>query len=612
MGTLNGTYGSGRKPFRKRDETAGLEPVIERSWRRCAADGLDMAGRADDAVYGGTELKQRRERQEHLVAYALPELENIRQQIAHTNSTVILTDAEGVLLQRLGDAEFHRRAETVALQPGACWNESARGTNAIGTAITERLPVNVHRGEHYLECNAFLTCAASPILDPAGSLIGILDISGDQDARQMHSLGLVQMSTTMIENRLLEEHFDEALYLYFHPRPEFLGTLGQGIAAFAGDGRLLATNTCARRLLDLTSTIHGCTGFEDLFGVPLEWIFRCPGETGPNLETPSGIRLHTRTRLRQPHARPTPIPSPLPTTGRIEHGDPTVATAAERAHRVLTRDIPVLIEGETGTGKEHLARMLHDYGPRADGAFVAINCAALPESLIESELFGYVPGAFTGAKREGQTGKLVEADGGTLFLDEIGDMPLPLQSRLLRVLQDKQVVPVGGNQPRPVSFSLVSATHRDLRALVAAGEFRSDLYYRLNGLQVEMPPLRRRRDLSRLIHALLAEEDPEARICPEALELMLGHPWPGNCRQLSFVLRTALALRDDAEPLEPRHLPGDFHKDLTGRDEECGSSLQAVTDQVIREAVEANGGNVSAAARALGINRSTIYRRLQR
>ncbi|MBA1149387.1 GAF domain-containing protein, partial [Ectothiorhodospiraceae bacterium WFHF3C12] len=245
---------------------AGLDPTIEQSWRRCAANGLPLDFRADEATYGGGELQQRREERERLIAYALPELENIQQQIAGTNSTVILTDPEGVLLHRLGDADFHRRAEAVALRPGACWHETARGTNAIGTAIHERRPVSVHRAEHYLECNTFLTCAASPILDPTGTLVGLLDISGDQAARQMHSLGLVRMATTMIENRLLEDHFSEALYVYFHPRPEFLGTLGQGIAAFAGDGRLLAANACARRLLSVDEAAGA--GFEALFDMP--------------------------------------------------------------------------------------------------------------------------------------------------------------------------------------------------------------------------------------------------------------------------------------------------------------------------------------------------------
>ncbi|MBA1149250.1 sigma 54-interacting transcriptional regulator, partial [Ectothiorhodospiraceae bacterium WFHF3C12] len=317
--------------------------------------------------------------------------------------------------------------------------------------------------------------------------------------------------------------------------------------------------------------------------------------------------LHTRTRLRlggRVSRRSRPIRPP-----EEPAEDGMVASALQQARRVLARDIPVLVEGETGTGKEYFARRLHEGGPHAAGEFVAVNCAALPESLIESELFGYAPGAFTGARREGHPGKLAEADGGTLFLDEIGDMPLALQSRLLRVLQERQIVPVGGSRPLRVEFTLISATHRDLRQLVAAGEFRSDLYYRLNGLRVALPPLRERSDLRALVQKLLHASEPGAEIDDDALSLLLEHPWPGNCRQLEFVLRTALALREGDGPLQAHHLPDDFRAELSAASSAGG--LQAAKDNMIREAVEAHGGNVAAAARALGINRSTIYRRLR-
>jgi len=254
---------------------------------------------------------------------------------------------------------------------------------------------------------------------------------------------------------------------------------------------------------------------------------------------------------------------------------------------------------------------------------VSINCAAVPESLIESELFGYEQGAFTGASRKGSPGKIAQAHGGTLFLDEIGDMPLHLQSRLLRVLQERRVVPLGASQGIDVDFDLISATNQNLRERVARGAFRADLYYRLNGLLLRLPPLRRRSDLQALVsHLLELEADGELpEVSPDVLSVFGCHPWPGNIRQLGNVLRTALAMRDGAEPLEIRHLPEDFLHDAQQEEGDlgddapipipAGSSLQDLEHEAIAAAMGRYGGNVSAAARALGISRTTLYRKLQ-
>ena len=244
---------------------------------------------------------------------------------------------------------------------------------------------------------------------------------------------------------------------------------------------------------------------------------------------------------------------------------------------------------------------------------MAVNCAALPEGLIESELFGYEEGAFTGARRRGSLGKIEQAHGGTLFLDEIGDMPLALQARLLRVLQERSVTPLGGNKARPVEFSLVSATNQKLREKVERGEFRSDLYYRLNGLTVNLPPLRQRADLPALLELLLQIEHAEhAEFTEEVMAIFKVHPWPGNIRQLHNVLRTALAL-SGGEPITELHLTQDFMDDM-GRAEEAAeerATLDDMAGEAIRAALKAHEGNVSAAARQLGISRNTMYRRMK-
>jgi transcriptional regulator with PAS, ATPase and Fis domain len=307
--------------------------------------------------------------------------------------------------------------------------------------------------------------------------------------------------------------------------------------------------------------------------------------------------------------------------GRLAHGDARVRRAIDRAHCIIDKPIPLLIQGESGVGKEMFAKAFHCSGGRADRPFVALNCAAIPEPLIESELFGYVGGAFTGARKEGATGKIVQACGGTLFLDEIGDMPLSLQVRLLRVLQEREVIPLGGVQPVPVNVSLICATHHHLMDAVANGRFREDLYYRINGLTVTLPPLRERSDILQLAEIMLESCSPPGvtlRLSPDTRHLIARHSWPGNLRQLNNAIRVAAALLDEDETVvQPIHLPEDLFDTADEVTTEQAYSprsgignLRATTRSAIEQALARTGGNISAAARLLGISRNTLYRRI--
>jgi len=316
----------------------------------------------------------------------------------------------------------------------------------------------------------------------------------------------------------------------------------------------------------------------------------------------------------------TPTP-PDCALGRLAHGDARVRRAIDRAHCIINKPIPLLIQGESGVGKEMFAKAFHCSGGRADRPFVALNCAAIPEQLIESELFGYVGGAFTGARKEGATGKIVQACGGTLFLDEIGDMPLSLQVRLLRVLQEREVIPLGGVQPVPVNVSLICATHHHLMDAVAHGRFREDLYYRINGLTVTLPPLRERSDILQLAELMLEASSPPGvslQLSPDARQLIARHDWPGNLRQLNNAIRVAAALLDEDETVVlPIHLPEELFEAPDGSSlaQPCatrsgGGNLRATTRSAIEQALARTGGNISAAARLLGISRNTLYRRI--
>jgi transcriptional regulator with PAS, ATPase and Fis domain len=309
---------------------------------------------------------------------------------------------------------------------------------------------------------------------------------------------------------------------------------------------------------------------------------------------------------------------------KLNCGDPKMAAAIDKVSKVLAHAIPILIMGETGTGKEWFAQAVHKDSPQADGPFVAVNCASMPETLIESELFGYEDGAFTGARKSGQIGKVLQADGGTLFLDEIGDMPLPLQARLLRVLQERVVTPLGSRKSIPVHVAIICATNRNLREMIAAGSFREDLYYRLNGMVVKLPALRERNDLEAIIGNIIAvaSRDEKVSVAPQVMELFKQYAWPGNFRQLTNLLRTALILAGDTGEIRYEHLPDDFLEDIVPTDENRlrngieqlvsdGRKLEELNLSVIQQTLQSHHGNVSATARALGVSRNTIYRKIQ-
>jgi transcriptional regulator of acetoin/glycerol metabolism len=623
--------------------------IIETSHRRSLDYGLRPESPADFCPMMRSDLSLLIEQNRLLHAHAVPAMETLYQQIVNTHNMVILTDATGVIVHSLGDDDFLEKANRVALQPGVAWSEASKGTNAIGTAIAEKSPALVHADQHYLAANHFLTCSAAPIADHMGNVIGVLDVSGDQRSFHKHTMALVRMSALMIENQLFSATFEDAITLHFHTRPEFIGTLMEGIASFSPGGRFLAANRNGLFQLGLPFAALQSHTFSSLFGLPVSALYDHYRTAAPgllNLCMHNGVRVVGRAQLRlangvfqQSLASERPAPANAAVAANqaaaqarrlsglryLRTGDPQLELVIDKVTRVLGRDIPIMIMGETGTGKELLAQAIHNDSPRAMSPFVAVNCASIPETLIESELFGYEDGAFTGARKKGAVGKILQANGGTLFLDEIGDMPFSLQARLLRVLQERTVTPLGSDKSIPVNVELICATNHNLRERMAKGLFREDLYYRLNGLVVKLPPLRERTDLETVVRKILATESDNGRyhVSPEILALFRQHRWPGNFRQLTNLLRTALVMAGDEHEICLRHMPDDFLDDIeqeqplainSGAGAERllaqGANLEEMEQSVILKSLEANGGNVSATARALGVSRNTIYRKI--
>ncbi len=619
---------------------------VARSWQRSLQAGLMPAGRAREAQHSSqTELARTLSANHALLSHSRPVMEYLYAQVRHSQAMVILADRYGTLMHTLGHPDFLTRAERVALSGGASWNETHRGTNAIGTALAESAAIEIQGAEHFFSRNDFLTCSAVPLLSARGEVMGVLDISGDYQHRSPYTLGLVDMASRMIENRLLSATCKSVVRVHLHAQQEGIGTVGEGIIALSGDGWIVGANRSALELLDMHHADIGTLCLADRLNTSLDALLarhhRKPGQVMA-VEGHSGkhwyLVLHpdpitvpplARTRGRTagvPAQRTTPSAA-LDALQALDSGDSRWRAVADKVRKVIDKPIALLIQGESGVGKELLARAAHASGARALQPFVAINCAAVPENLIEAELFGYAPGAFSGARREGSPGRIREADGGTLFLDEIGDMPLPLQARLLRVLQERQVSPLGAGPTVPVDFALVCASHRKLPQEVAEGRFRSDLYYRINGLTVALPALREREDFAALTQKLLQHSGaaPELVIAADVMQALQTYAWPGNLRQYANVLQTACALLDASEScIDWQHLPDDITEALKapGRSETRSATLrtnesitvthnlQELSRQTIRQAIDSSCGNLSQAAKRLGISRQTLYRRL--
>ncbi|MEY1662819.1 sigma-54-dependent Fis family transcriptional regulator [Isoalcanivorax beigongshangi] len=599
-----------------------LRDAIQASWQRSINHGVRMNAGCEingERRYSSDDLY---EANRILVDAAVPVLEQLSGHLRQRpeRSLLILANAEARVLAIEGHSSTHPTLRDLA--PGVCWSECHRGTNALGTALVEQKPTLIGYGEHFLDRLSPFSCTAVPIRKPDGSVHGVIDLTQMGPLPQPEDwFSLLNLSANYIERRLFSSQYADHLVIAFHPRQQYLDSSWQGLLALDDDGRILALNDPACQLF-AQSRDHLVgkradrlvAGYRDLLkSVRL-------GGVG-TFATPRGSFFY-----KVLHVRPSPLQAPVARPRVADNsdareqlqalagGNSSYATQLRMASRALANGLPILLQGETGSGKEWVARRLHDASPRADKPFVAVNCAAIPETLIESELFGYRDGAFTGARRGGMVGRLQQAHGGTLFLDEVGDMPLALQARLLRVLQERRVAPLGAGEEQELDITLICATHRDLKQLVGTEQFREDLYYRVHGLSVMLPPLRERHDFDALCDTIMATHNDAPPALDEPLATLLrGYHWPGNLRQLDMVLRTALALWEPEDgPLGLMHLPATTRAELENDDQPArGSSIRDSERATIRQAMAVHQGNVSRAAKALDISRATLYRKLK-
>jgi sigma-54 dependent transcriptional regulator, acetoin dehydrogenase operon transcriptional activator AcoR len=535
------------------------DPAVVQSWMRCLNDyRLDPEHRGEARILPETVLKEHQQEAEDLLSIARFGMEDLYRRVNSMGYVLLLTDKKGVTVDFIGDEKVDRELKRAGLYIGAEWSEQNAGTCGVGACLTSGESIVVHQTDHFDMAHTPLSCTSAPIYDLNGHLIGVLDVSLLMSPAEKHSqaltLEVVKSCVRRIEMANLMSTRKGDWILRLNRTSEFLGVDPSCAVSVAADGTISGLTHGAHRMLasfkgaDWRTTSLIAKPFEDVFAFDyndLPCLLNATSASEQALETRDGkiIFADVRAPLRLPQrSGATGVPKAL---SRIHGGDPTLAIVAEKAARIVDKQISIVLEGETGVGKEFVAQALHA-ARKKKGPFVAINCAALPEALIESELFGYVANSFTGANAKGKKGLIEQANGGTLFLDEIGDMPLVLQARLLRVLAEREVMPVGATRPVPVDIRVISASHRNLRALVGTGQFRQDLYYRLNGVVLCLPPLRDRADLPWLVGQIAKKVfgDMPFRLSKDAMEMLCSYDWPGNVREMINVVELCHALSD--------------------------------------------------------------------
>lgn len=616
--------------------SAGLrhDQIIRDSWMRCVHDHkLDPTRMQEAIILPNNRVREHKDQLEDFLHIARHGVEELYHQVAGLGYAILLTDSHGVTVDFIGDIQLDASLRKAGLYLGSNWHETVAGTCGVGTCITTGEALTVHLDDHFDATHIPLTCTAAPVYDPAGQLKAVLDISlltSPSDKTSQHlALQLVKMYAHKIENAYFLHRYRDQWILRMSNAPEFLEVSPQYLLAVNASGKVVGYNHLAKKLLQ-----HHARG--DLMGQSISDLIELTMDELPNYLSDRpvdkrALKIHNSRQLvflsvmwparismtGTQQAAGAEIPAELKA---LTGGDAQLEKQIRRAARLVNSPISILITGETGSGKEYFAKALHQSSERRDGPFIAVNCAAIPDTLIESELFGYAPGSFSGAATKGRKGLIQEADGGTLFLDEIGDMPKSLQTRLLRVLSEKEVVPVGAQRPVPVNVRVIAATHCNLESRVREGLFRDDLFYRLNGAHFTLPPVRERQDLGWLIDRAIAKQSAKSAqehplsIDAESKTLLLRHRWPGNLRELSNVIDFSAAVCAD-QLITVGDLPeylvnpdlNDPNSPLIPRD----LSRHGKPARELLGVLEACQWNVTAAAQNLNISRMTLYRRMK-
>ena len=622
--------------------TALVNPIIMASWQRCKSRKQN----SDEAISSrlpAEEVEKRKEENRRLIKVAKPFLEELYGFVKGSGFVVVLLDKDACILEVLGDQDILERFKHFRV--GEMWDEETKGTNAMGVVKIAKTPVQVYATEHYVLANHCITCSGAPIHTPDGEMIGIVDVSGDFNKVHMHTLGMVVAAVKAIENELRLKAANAEIIKSYNNVNAIIETISEGIISFDENGRITNMNPVALRVLNINASTYK--------GKSLKSILNNVDIIDYILKSGRSIYDH-EFLLEKNHKQVRFFFSAQPIIDHTNEicGGVAIIREIKNVHRLINkmvgaralftfediigeseclqncigvaRDLAdslssVILQGESGTGKEMFAQAIHNASSFSHGPFIAINCGAIPRDLIESELFGYEDGAFTGARRGGRAGKFELANEGTILLDEIGDMPLDTQVSLLRVLQEKQVVRIGGYKPIPINVRVIAATNKDLKDEVRKGNFREDLFYRLNVININVSPLREREgDVLRLANYYLnkfsnmlgfkvSDLDPQTALCLE------NYHWPGNVRELANAMERAVNLAK-GKRIRPEHLPENLQKPMkrTKNNVKAKDRLNDWEKEIILSTLQSVDWNITKGSLILGIARNTLYRKIDK
>ncbi|MCR4441852.1 MAG: sigma 54-interacting transcriptional regulator [Peptococcaceae bacterium] len=625
-------------------EPENLKPSILASWRRCRELGVNPLGGKNTVILSADQLFQILEQKRPLIDVVKPYMEKIYGFVKGSGFIIFLADAEAVILHVLGDREVLDDIRAAAnFKVGADWKEKYVGTTSVGMALIEGKPIQIAGEEHYCLEHQRWTCSAVPIRNPSSDIVAVLGMAGSSEKVHCHTLGMLVAAGMAVENQLQVLETTDKLVVTMRHHRAVIDSVSEGILAVNNRGIITYMNDSAGKILLINpqeaigkhpsevldfrpvilDVLESGVGYSDK-----EYIIHSKrgrmhfiksavpirGEDG-QIEGVVDIFREIKqvkrlvNQMVGAHARFT--------FSDIVGASKEIMEAKRLAMMAARSSSNVLITGESGTGKELFAQAIHNASSRSQGPFIAVNCGAIPRELIESEFFGYEEGAFTGARQGGRPGKFEMASGGSIFLDEIGEMPLDLQVRLLRVIQEREVTRVGGSKTIPVDVRVIAATNKDLAREMAERNFREDLFWRLNVINIYIPPLQQRGDDIELLachflEKLCRDHNVKYSIDRKTMELLKNYPWPGNVRELENALERAVNFAED-DVILPHHLPKNLLTKSRGTNRASRVlSLEQSERQAILEAIKYSRGNLSKTAQLLGIARNTLYSKIQK
>lgn len=601
---------------------------IAKSKERCRKLGLKKEQIYSKKIISDADLQKTLVKNRNMIMTALPYIEEIIKFTKGSDFFIFLTDSEGCILNALGDEKILSEAFSLKMIPGAYMNEENVGTNAMSYVIKTGDPVQLTGEDHYIDAYSRWTCSAAPIRDHKGELIGVLDLTGYTKNVHPHTLGIVVAAAKAIEEMIKNKGQNE-----YKIAKRVLNIINEGIIFTDEDGNIKMYNDTAAEMLgkdnkfisdninqliddwhQIKSMLNINKSFSKnvciaslndncLFNLEVKKIYFEPEDSFEIVHIFKEIdRVHTNVINNYGYC-----------FDKIIGEDDNFVKIVEYAKKIADSNSTILIMGESGTGKELFAQSIHNYSSRRNYPLIAINCGAIPEQLIESELFGYEDGAFTGAKKGGNPGKFELADGGTILLDEIGEMPLDMQVKLLRVLEEGFITRLGGKRTIPVDVRIIASTNKDLEKEVESGKFRKDLYYRLNVLPLYVPPLRDRKSDIRILTDYFMNKISKdlnkntVHISEENLELMERYDWPGNIRELQNVIELMI----NTEIFPTRYFTKrEQYMSSDGREENF--DIESVEKEHLIRVIRRCNGNITHSADMLGIRRNTLYNKIKK